>query len=174
MIFTALASLTLITAVLAAVYDFRQMRLPNPFILVMLGGFALASLAPDTLITSLAPHIIAGGIIFVLTAIMFATRTLGAGDAKMASALALWVGLEGLPIFMLVMSVTGFFLALAALAFRKANKTTGFYPAIPAGLRPENGWLERLHRGENALPYGIAIAAGAAAAFVALGYTPFL
>lgn len=175
MIFTSLACVALGLAVIAAGHDYAQMRLPNRIVLALIGLFAAACLAPETPITALPAHAMAAFIVFAVSAAMFASGTLGAGDAKMATVIALWVGLKGLPVFLLVMSLCGMVLAFTALAFRRSDRINpAFFAAIPARLRPESGWLDRLHHGENALPYGIAIAAGAIVAFAQNGWLPTL
>lgn len=175
MIFTSLACIALGLTLIAAGHDYAQMRLPNRIVLAVAGLFIAAVLMPGSPVTALSAHAVAAAIVLLASAAMFASGTLGAGDAKMATVIALWVGIKGLPIFLLVMSLCGMLLALSALAFRRSDRNNpAFYPAIPARLRPESGWLARLHNGENALPYGIAIAAGAIAAFAQNSWLPTL
>src|SRR5690606_33991444 len=97
-----------------------------------------------------------------LTFGMFVGKIWGGGDSKLAMAAILWVGALGFMTFILTMALTGLLLAFASLGFRvlKSQK-------LPGG--PES-WPARLAAGENAVPYGIAIAAGTIHAIFYLGY----
>ena len=59
------------------------------------------------------------------------------------------------------MSVAGGLLGLTALALRKWT---------PVKEPKENSWVARVQAGESKVPYGVAIALGALASFVEIGY----
>ena len=81
----------------------------------------------------------------------------GGGDAKLFTACALWLGLPGLLPFLAFTGLTGGVLAAGLIAAR--NGIIGAYAASgPA-------WLGRLLTVDEDLPYGLAIAVGALAAF---------
>lgn len=155
----------------AAVFDFTQMRLPNAIIIAILAVFIpvlFLSNAPE--LSTLKQHLLAFGITFIITGILFVLNVFGAGDAKLISALALCLGTKGLAVFFFVMSLAGFVLGVTALLFKKNNKKYNLYNKIPKIFKPEKGWVTRLHNNENAIPYGIAIMAGLWAAFINIGY----
>lgn len=88
---------------------------------------------------------------------MFAVGWIGGGDAKLFAAASLWMGLSALLPYLLVTALAGGALAVVLLALRSV------------WLRPiaarAPGWFARLATpGEN-VPYGVAIAFGALAAF---------
>lgn len=167
MIFTILAFMALIICVVAAFTDFCALRLPNILMIILLAIYCQMAFAyyMDGQQGRIASDLFSGGMLFVITAGLFAGGILGAGDAKMISIAGLMVGLQGLPHFLLVMSVVGLVLALTAAILRKKIKDQRFYESIPFFLKPAGGWFARLHRGENAIPYGIAITAGIFAAY---------
>lgn len=63
--------------------------------------------------------------------------------------------------FLFYMALVGGVLGLVALALRKWK---------PVKNPAEGSWIARVQAGENKVPYGAAIAAGALASFVELGY----
>jgi prepilin peptidase CpaA len=88
---------------------------------------------------------------------LFALGWCGGGDAKLLAACALWLGWPGVMTFLLATGVAGGLLAAGLITARK-----GMIGAL-IGAGP--GWLGRLMRPEEDLPYGLAIAVGALAAF---------
>ncbi len=99
-------------------------------------------------------HLVAGLAAFFVTFLLFALRVFGAGDAKLISACALWTGFQGLPVFLLWVTIMGAMLALLTLLLRKFKPKTPF---------SEESWIGRATNGEAVVPYGIAIAFGFAA-----------
>lgn len=153
--------------VLAAVQDFKGFRIPNIIPAAMIGLFVLAfgvtsftGQASDVFAPILS-HLLAGGIVLALTTGMYAAKLLGAGDSKFATAVALWTGLSGFAAFMFYMAVAGGLLGGAALLLRKYKP----FSAVPAG-----SFLDKAQSGDNAVPYGIAIAIGAMVGFAFTGY----
>jgi prepilin peptidase CpaA len=87
---------------------------------------------------------------------MFALRWIGGGDAKLLAAAGLWLGVGGIGTFLMWTTITGGLFGLSLIFAR--------YWAQPyAGLGPR--WVGRLLAPKGDIPYGIAIAAGALAAF---------
>lgn len=107
-------------------------------------------------------HLAAAGFMLVATFFMFVLKAWGAGDSKLATAIALWIGLKGLATFLTVMALSGLGLVAISFAIR-------FRP-WKLGIFPEHSWIARLQAGEKNLPYGIAIALGGLAAFAERGY----
>lgn len=151
---------------LAAWSDFRGLVIPNIYSVIVLSAFALAwgvlRLAGDVpLFAGLGSHLSAAFAMFLATYAMFALGMIGAADSKIGTSFALWVGLKGLVPFLFFMTLTGGVLGVAALVLRRKAVWPG---------APEGSWIARVQKGENAVPYGIAIVVGALAAMVSVGY----
>lgn len=137
-------------ALVMASYDLASRRIPNPLTaLAALGGLAWALASGG--VAGLGWALASGGLVFGLMAVFFFLGAVGAGDVKamgaLATFLAPWAALE----FCLATALAGGLLALLRLAL--ARRGLRFWGA-PGALRLEAGGLE--------LPYGLAIAAGAA------------
>lgn len=148
--------------------DFRGLTISNIYPLGILVSFIPAYL----LVTLMVPdvdyffhwksHLIAFGAVFAFTFLLFSLNMIGAADSKLAAVYALWVGLNGLFPFIVCMALTGGVLGLIALALKKWK---------PVKSPHEGGWVAKSQAGISAVPYGIAITAGAFAAFAKVGYT---
>lgn len=166
LIFLSCVFIACATGVLAAYADFRGLSIPNQYSAIIMGSFALCYallwlLGRDDVLGPLASHVIAAGVIFLVTLVMFMVGGLGAGDSKLATVFALWAGLGGLMPFLFYMAVIGGLLGLTALVLKKWRPIKG---------AAAQGWIGRVQAGENKVPYGIAIVAGALASFVKIGY----
>ncbi len=155
---------------LAAWSDFRGFRIPNIVSLVILGMFivtyaGLSALGEREIIfMPLKSHIGAALLVLVVTLAMFALKQFGAGDSKFATVIALWVGLSGLVPFLLYMSLAGGVIAIISLVLKKKKIFTN---------PPEGSWIDKAQQGYPSVPYGIALALGALAAFIFEGYLDF-
>jgi prepilin peptidase CpaA len=152
---------------LAAVQDFKGFRIPNVIPAAIVGlfvfAFGVTSITGQSseAFSPFLSHLMAGFIVLALTGGMYAAKLLGAGDSKFATAVALWTGLSGFAAFMFYMAVAGGLLGGAALLMRKYK---------PFKTVPEGSFLDKAQRGENAVPYGIAITFGAYVGFAFAGY----
>ena len=130
--------------------DLFSMRIPNRFSLVLILGFIFFAGLTAMPFEAIAWHAAA----FILTLLigfsLFAAGWVGGGDVKLASAAALWLGLELLPAFALYFSVFGLLLTIAILMVRQMP--------LPVQLHGV-GWVVRLHDRKTGVPYGIALAA---------------
>ncbi|MDR3512173.1 MAG: prepilin peptidase [Caulobacteraceae bacterium] len=88
---------------------------------------------------------------------MFAAGWIGGGDAKLFAAASLWLGWAAAPAFLVVTALAGGLLAVALLNLR-AEWLKPYFSGAPS-------WVVRLATPKAAVPYGVAIAAGALAAF---------
>lgn len=162
-LFSLLAALGL--GLLAAWSDFRGMTIPNFIaILVMVtffAGYGAAWGAGAEIFSSFVSHLVAGGIIFVITFIMFSARMIGGGDAKLATAFSFWFGLQGIATFLIYMVLAGAVLGGMALVLKKKKLVSN-----PV----EGSWIARVQSGESVVPYGIPIVIGAFAAFAGFGF----
>ncbi len=136
----------------AAVSDLLTMTISNRVSLLLMAGFAVAALLAGMPMQEVLQHGAAGLIVLVASFACFAMGWIGGGDAKIASAAALWLGLPDLLNYLLYASLFGGALTLLLLQFRQ-------WP-LPAALG-NTPWLVRLHGKEEDIPYGIALALGA-------------
>jgi len=147
--------------------DFRGLTISNYYSLFIAASFvpaflAVTFLAPETAyFSSWKSHLLSGGIIFALTFFLFSIKMIGAGDSKLSSVYALWIGMQGLPSFLFFMTLCGAILGLTTLIFRKWK---------PFKTPREGSWIDQAQKGNNAVPYGIAITFGAIIAFNQAGY----
>ncbi len=152
----------------SAISDFKSMTIPNVYalgiVLAFIPAFAAdAFLAPDGVVffSVLKSHIAAAVVVFIITFILFSARVIGAGDSKLCSAFALWVGLQGLAAFLFYMAIVGALLGIATKIM--IHKKLVEAPA-------SGSWIEKAQSGQAGVPYGIAILLGALVAFYQLGY----
>jgi len=150
----AFAALLLI----AAVYDIRDRRIPNWTVIAMIAAFLVAAvfgLTPQGWLSSLGAFAIAlagsGG--------LYLFGALGAGDSKLFSATALFLGLGNLLLLTCATAMAGGLLAIGFLVFRPRSAMRG----LTARGRAEEG--------KSGIPYGVAIAIGGLATAV---YARFL
>jgi prepilin peptidase CpaA len=140
------------TMAFAAASDLFSMRIANRVSLVLLGGFALLAALVGMSPTSVVWHALAAAAVLVVVFLFFSRGWIGGGDAKLAAATALWLGFAHLADYLLYASLFGGALTLATIQFRAMP-----LPHLFVGRE----WLERLHRSDGRVPYGIALAAAA-------------
>ena len=151
----------------AAISDFRSMTIPNIYAACILLAFIPAFLADMftgngmEFFASWKSHLIAGGVMFAITFILFSARVIGAGDSKLCSAFALWVGLGGIASYLFYMAIVGAVLGIATKVMSSSQL---------AASPKEGSWIAKSQAGEMGVPYGIAICFGAIVAFYQLGY----
>ena len=165
--------LSLGVGVLAGASDIRGMVIPNIYSIIVGAAFFVAFAVlyfsgnadgEIPIFSSLSSHLMAAGLMFVVTLVLFATRTMGAADSKLSTVFALWVGMTGFAAFLLFMTLGGGMLAIAALVLQKKKPF----------LTPQKGsWVARVQGGESKVPYGVAIVFGAIIAFYQIGYFDF-
>jgi prepilin peptidase CpaA len=140
----------------AASSDLFTMTISNRVSLALIAGFfALAPIIGmggwEVLL-----HVGAALAVLAVAFMFFACGWIGGGDAKLAAATALWLGFDHLAIYLIYASLFGGALTLLIIQFRLVP-----LPAILAGKE----WVERLHRKDGGVPYGIALAAAALAVY---------
>jgi prepilin peptidase CpaA len=160
---SALASLipaTLFPAmvIVAALRDVTTFTIPNWISFAGLLLFFPAALLVHMPLEALMASVVTGVAALVLGILMFSLGWIGGGDAKLFAACALWLGWPAIAPFMIWTSLAGGVLAVGLLWSRKL--TVGF-----AGVGP--AWWGRLMQPGSDVPYGLAIAVGALAAFPA-------
>jgi len=141
----------------AALRDVTSYTIPNRLSLALAAGFFPAALAMGLTPAAIGLHLGVGAAGLVAGMAMFAAGWIGGGDAKLFAAAALWLGWPAAAMFVAVTGLAGGGLAISLLGLR-SSYVRPFVVTGPA-------WFSRLAEpGEN-VPYGLAIAIGALAAF---------
>ncbi|MCF8495109.1 MAG: prepilin peptidase [Alphaproteobacteria bacterium] len=151
---------------LAALSDLKGLKIPNFHSVLIAGTFLMAYAGlwlggREDVFAPLLSHMLGFALVFLMTLALFAFRAIGGGDSKMASAFALWMGLKGIILFLFYTAMFGGLLGAAALILKRWKPFKGPAP---------NSWIARVQAGENAVPYGVAILAGALVSFAKIGY----
>ena len=136
----------------AASSDLFTMTISNRISMILIAGFAALAIGSGMSASDILNHAGAGGLVLAVTFTFFLCGWIGGGDAKLASATALWLGWAQLFDYLLYASLLGGVLTLALLEFRKY--------AMPSLLNGKP-WAERLHEPTGGVPYGIALAIAA-------------
>lgn len=139
--------------VAAGVGDLLTMRIPNWLNLAIAVSMPPMALIAGMPLDLVAWHLLAGAVMLVIGFGLFAGRLVGGGDAKLMAAAALWVGWSQLLLFVIITSLAGGALAVLMKLWQL--------------LRVEHevkdvAWLKQVFRRDLQLPYGAAIAVGAA------------
>lgn len=103
----------------AAASDLFTMTISNRVSLLLVLGFAVLAAAGGMGLYDVLLHLGAAGAVLAVTFFCFAMGWMGGGDAKMASAIALWFGFAHLLDFLLYASVFGGALTLLLIEFRR-------------------------------------------------------
>lgn len=135
-----------------AASDLLTMTISNRVSLALAAGFLLLAFVSGMEFQDILSHLGAGLAVLVVAFGCFAMGWVGGGDAKVASAAALWFGFGHLLNFLLYASLFGGVLTLLLLQFRQWP-----LPFVFAG----QPWLLKLHDKESRIPYGIALGVGA-------------
>lgn len=121
--------------------DLARRIIPNVVVAAIVGGFiALWIVTP---VPDLSLRLLLAGAVTAVGFSLFAENILGAGDAKLAGAMMLWIDPIQVPLFVMTSGIIGALLTFAAVAERRH-----------AGLRSDAGTLTR----RMTLPYGVALA----------------
>lgn len=138
--------------IFAAAMDLVSMTIPNRISIVLVAAFFILAPFAGMTLAQFAGHVGAGTLVLTVTVGLFFANVIGGGDAKLVSAVALWVGFDHLMEYLLLATVLGGLLATGLILFRTMP--------LPVFLAKE-GWVMRLHKPRGAIPYGIALSAAA-------------
>lgn len=136
----------------AASSDLLTMTISNRVSLILIGGFFVLALMTGMSGPDMLWHMGSAGIVLTVTFSLFAMGWIGGGDAKLAAATALWLGFDHLLTYLLYGALLGGALTLILLWFRTLP--------LPPYLASQK-WVQRLHRKDGGVPYGIALAGAA-------------
>jgi prepilin peptidase CpaA len=136
----------------AASSDLLTMTISNRVSILLAIGFGGLAAATGMPLGIVLGHLGAGLLVLAIGFVFFARGWIGGGDAKLAAAAALWLGWGDLYDYFLCASLLGGWLTLALIEFRRCA-----LPPLLAG----RAWIERLHRTDGDVPYGVALATAA-------------
>jgi len=150
----------------AVVCDLRRRRIPNvvaAFVFVV--GLGMRGF--DGGFRGLSSGLAAALLLFVLLFAAWRAGGIGGGDVKLAAATGAWVGLAGLPWFVLATLlaggvVAGFCYLLARAPARAEVRANVIITLLHGELPP----VPSHRKGHPSIPYAVAIAAGAAVALL--------
>ena len=153
----ALLTVFPVLVIVAALTDVTSFTIPNRVSALLLLAFVPAALALGRPIGEMGLDAAICFAALLAGMGMFAAGWIGGGDAKLLAAASLWLGLPAMPIFLLVTALSG-----GALAMLLMNVRSSWVQPYLGGAP---SWLARLATPGADVPYGVAIAAGALAAF---------
>jgi len=139
--------LACLVLVVAGTSDVRNRRIPNWTVLATAGLFVVWFFVEPSV--SLVSSLGAAFLVFIGSFALYSFGIIGAGDSKLATAVALFAGFAQLPHFIAYMTVAGGVLALCMLA---AQPTRAL---VMIQMRGRGGM-------ERGVPYGVAIAVAGA------------
>ncbi len=140
----------------AGIMDLLTMKIRNFVVLIVaISYFVFAPLAGFTLY-DIGLSLAVAAAVFIVTFGFFAAGWIGGGDAKFASATALWFGWEHAMPYFIYATLAGGLLSLAIISFRSM--------LLPAPLYSRE-WIVRLHQSKSGIPYGAAFALAALIVF---------
>lgn len=138
-----LAALLVVCLAAAAIEDARRLRISNLTSAAVAAG-ALVAMAVAGLSLDLWQNVVMFAALLVLGTVAFGAGLMGGGDVKLFAALGLWVDLRGGLGLITAVFLAGGVIALAYVLARKLRRSGRAKGPAPG------------------IPYGIAIAAGAA------------
>jgi len=136
----------------AAASDLVSMTISNKVSLALIAGFAVFALAMDLPLPLIGMHVLMFAIVLLIGFALFAFGAIGGGDAKLAASTALWFGFAHALEYVVAAAFFGGILTLLILNLRGSP--------LPDRIS-QIGWIARLHRADQGVPYGIALAAAA-------------
>ncbi len=136
----------------AAASDLLTMRISNRIILALIFSFIILAMIVGMELSQFAVHLGIALLVLVISFILFSFGWIGGGDAKLAAATSLWLGPYITLLYLVYGGLFGGALTLFLLAVRMMP--------MPAQMK-NIVWINRLHKGNSGVPYGIALAAAA-------------
>jgi prepilin peptidase CpaA len=139
--------------------DLFVYRIPNIFSLLSLPLFFTFAMASQMPLEAMLVHIYTGLGVFFVTFILFALGFFGGGDAKMMSAIALWLGFDGLMPFLLGSLFIGGAFGVVLMAIRRCSYPPAWLVGIPHLHGVYAGAVYEDETMPTAVPYGVPMAA---------------
>lgn len=133
----------------AASSDLLTMRIANWLVLALAVAYFVLAFAAGLPLEQIGINAAAAAVVLVVAFGFFAMGWIGGGDAKLAAATTLWVGLGLMLPYLIYAALLGGALTLVILALRR-------HP-LP-GVLAKHKWIDRLHDAKSGVPYGITLA----------------
>jgi prepilin peptidase CpaA len=152
--------------VACAATDFLWLRIPNVLVLAFVALFIACAAVSDAQV-NWPWHVVPALASFGLGMLLFQFGKMGGGDVKLLAAAVLWIGFNGLPIFLLGLGIGGLVVVLLFLAaWRHLGGSM-----LRLKLRPDaDGIVPRSLAPPRQIPYGVVIAV---ASIASIGKVPF-
>lgn len=148
----------------ACVSDVRSRRIPNRLVAALFVGGVVFSILTMPPMAALEGALGGSAVGLALWLPFWLTRVLGAGDVKLAAASGAWLGVAGIVEASLLAAVAGGGLAVWALSRQGGLAVAGArFGAWMLASRVTGSLAPELTPRERRVPYGVAIAVGAAA-----------
>jgi len=143
----------------AALNDIREFKIPNALSVILMAGFAFAAVVTGMEIAALGNHVLTATIVLVIGFGLFCINVFGAGDVKILSVIALWLGW---PSFLPCMVYIAFFGGILSAGIWGARLFARHVPALSIRFSA----LATLAATDKLkAPYGVAICIGTLVAF---------
>jgi len=155
--------LFIVFMLIAAHSDAKTLRIPNWISLFLLANFLVAGFASGMSLENLLISLGVGVVALVVGFILFSLGWFGGGDAKLYAAIALWMGWPLSAYYSIAVMLLGGVVALIAVILRRG---LGLWPDWVVKLAP------RMFEKDKAVPYGLAIVAGAIAVMPRMALLP--
>ncbi len=134
---------------LSASMDLLTFTIPNRICLSLALGYLVLAASLGVPAAEIVLNISCSMAVLALAFVMFNLGWVGGGDAKLASATALWLGWSSIVACGVIAAISGGILTLIILSARMAP--------LPAALG-RFVWIARLHDCKSGVPYGIVLA----------------
>jgi prepilin peptidase CpaA len=133
--------------ILAATSDLFTMTIPNRLVLALTAAFFIAAPFSHLGLAEIGMHVATCLGMLTICFFLFTLGVMGGGDAKLAAAIALWLGFDQTLQFLFVTALAGGALTLGLLFGRQA--------AGPLGSA--SGPFHKIMKPDGDIPYGLAI-----------------
>ncbi len=133
----------------AASSDMLTMRIANWLVLALVAAYVVLALVAQVPLVEIGISAAFAVAVLVIAFAFFAFGWIGGGDAKLVSAITLWVGMGLALPYLIYAALLGGALTMLLLVVRRYP-----LPLMLAGVP----WIERLHDNKTGVPYGIALA----------------
>jgi prepilin peptidase CpaA len=148
----ALAAAFPILVLAGGLCDLLTMTIPNRISILLASLFVAFALVSGMAGHEILWHFALAALVLVVGFTFFSFGWIGGGDAKLAAAIALWLGTDSVLEYFLLAAIGGGALTIALISIRRFP-----LPAFALGW----DWLTRLHHPKTGIPYGIALAGAA-------------
>ena len=147
---------------IGSIWDIAKRRIPN-LVTGAVAALGVAAQLVDRGAWSAASGLGAAAVSVALLWRPWAARGIGGGDVKMAAAVAIWVGLGGMIRYALAVAVAGGAVALVMYFLSRKSVRQDIKTNLTlAALQQRLPDVEAPTKDRRSVPYGLAIAAGAA------------